>query len=494
MTTKSNIINLDRGKIPPQAVDIEEVVLGALLISESAIYEVSDILFADVFYKDNHKFIYEVISTFFQESKSIDLLTVSQELKKRNKLESIGGDHYLINLTQKVFGSAHIEYHARIILQKYIQRQIIKTSNYLIEDSYNEDVDVFDLLDNAYNELNKVTEQTIRKSDISFGELVSARIKKGRDIQKGLVLPGISTPISKLTKKTGGWRGGELIILAARPAMGKTAFAIKLGLHAAEQGNPTQIFSLEMSDAKFTDRILSMEGRIDGDKFNIQGLSQEDEEKLKPVQKKMATLPLYIDATSSLSIEKFQVKAKVAKKKHGIKLIIIDYLQLMSGNGKSNREQEISKISRGLKMTAMELDIPIIALSQLSRAVETRGGSKRPMLSDLRESGAIEQDADMVMFLYRPEYYGIEEWDDDDRAPTKDQCEYIVSKNRSGGLVRARMRFEGRYTLFSDLSEPNKQDDKDWFKTELPKPSLDEAFNNSRELPKEKDEDSEVPF
>ncbi|HEY9222332.1 MAG TPA: replicative DNA helicase [Lutibacter sp.] len=445
-------MKIESSKILPHAVDLEEAVLGALMIDISAIDEVIDVLFPEMFYKDGHKLIFKTIAEIYSLTGNVDLLIVANHLKKVNKLELVGGDSYLVYLTQKVASSAHIEFHARIIIQKYIQRQVIENANLLLKKSYLDDCDVFELLDNAYSHLNNISEVSIKPQEVLFANLVDNQIDRGRKIYKGEIKPGLPTPIMKLTERTGGWRDSELIILAARPGMGKTAFALSCALQVAKLQIPVAFFSLEMSKEKLTDRLLSMEGRIDGDKFNIYGLNDYDDTMLNPVKRELKSIPLILDDTASLTIEQFQIKAKRLKNKHSIKFIVLDYLQLMIGKG-TNREQEISKISRGLKLVAKELNIPIIALSQLSRAVETRGGSKRPLLSDLRESGAIEQDADEVVFLYRPEYYGIIEWDDEDynRESTKGQAEVIVSKNRNGALGKTRMNFEGRFTLFSDL-------------------------------------------
>lgn len=461
------------GKTPPQAIDIELVVLGALMIDKSAFEEVGDILKAEMFYVAKHQIIYEAICKLYSESGNVDLLTVSQQLRSDGKLDKAGGDLFLIEITQKVSSSAHVEYHSRIIIQKYIQRQLIKSSSETVEYAYREDKDVFDLLDTAYNNLNTISEETIKTQDSVLSDIVKGQVEKGKKIYSGDIKAGLTTPITNLTSKTGGWRDSELIIIAARPAMGKTAFILKCLLHTVEQQIPAAIFSLEMSKEKLTDRLLSMEAKVDGDKFNIHGLSRNDMELIEPAAARLEKLPLYIDDDASLTIHQFQVKAKRLASKFGVKLIVVDYLQLMSGTGKGkNREQEISEISRGLKITAKELNIPIIALSQLSRAVETRGGSKRPLLSDLRESGAIEQDADMVGFLFRPEYYGQSEWDDYDMASTAGECEYIIAKNRNGGLVRNRMKFEGRFTLFSDLEESYES----MINKEVPVGSVNDAF------------------
>ena len=477
-TDRSTVINLEKGKIPPQALDLEEVVLGAMMVDKNGLIEAIEILNEDVFYKEAHKEIFKAIKEVYVNSEAVDLLTVSNQLKNNLKLDIAGGDFYLIGLTQKVSSSAHIEFHSRIILQKFIQRELIRNSAEIIENSYRDDVDVFDLLDTAYNHLNEVGEITIKPQESSLNDLINTVVERGIKIYNGEINPGIKSPIKRLTRKTGGWRDGELIIMAARPGMGKTSFALLCALNPAKQKTPTAFFSLEMNKSTLTSRILSMEYKIDNNKFTVHGLNNDDRNTIYQSGNILNSIPLYIDDTAGLSIEQFQIKAKRLKSKHGIKLIVVDYLQLMTSKA-GNREQEISKISRGLKKVALDLNIPVIALSQLSRAVETRGGSKRPLLSDLRESGAIEQDADMVMFFYRPEYYGIMQWDEDEYhfESTENQAEYIVAKNRNGGLVKNRMKFEGKYTLFSDL-----ESDDDFFNNENLSPvSPSEAFDNNEQ-------------
>ena len=459
---------LQKGKIPPQAIDLEEVVLGALLVDGNAMVEI-DFLYSNMFYKEAHQIIFQAIyDVYLRGGMNVDLLTVSDKLKNDGNLEKVGGDYYLIGLTQKVSSSAHIEFHSRIIVQQYIKRELIKSSSRTIEMSYEDSSDVFDVLDTAYSELNEVAESSIKKQEVEFKDIVEGVVKRGEKIYRNEIKAGIPTPIRLMTEKMGGWRDTELIILAARPGMGKTSFAISKGLVAAKQGLPVAFFSLEMSKEQLTARILSMEYSIDNQKFNVHGLSPTDIETIRNGKKMLDGLPFYIDDSAGLTIEQFQIKAKRLKSKFGVKMIIVDYLQLMSGGNPKNREQEISKISRGLKLIAKELKIPVIALSQLSRTCESRSTvNKRPILSDLRESGAIEQDADVVVFIYRPEYYGITEWDDYDRKPTQGEAEYAVAKNRNGATTRDRMRFEGKYTLFSDLEEkfdanefkPKKDDD-----------------------------------
>lgn len=442
-----------KGKIPPQAKEIEELVIGSMLIDSRGFEDVMDYLRVDVFYSEKNKSVFKAIEKLYRENEPVDLKTVSNQLQKSKELEKVGGDYYLIQLTQKISSSAHLDYHSRILMQKYIQRQLISNSSSIIENAYDDGVDSLALLDKAFDHLGAVSDLIIRNKDVDISELTADIIEHGGKLFRNEVKSGIETPIKNLTAKMGGWRNGELIIIAARPGMGKTAFALKCAWKAALQNIPVAFFSLEMSAQKLLSRLWSMDCKIEGDKFSKDGLSPDEQKQiLIRITAFENGIPLHIDDTSSLTIQTILVKAKKLKKTKGIEMLVVDYLQLMTGNSK-NREQEISKISRGLKMIALELDIPVIALSQLSRAVEQRGGNKRPMLSDLRESGAIEQDADVVQFIYRPEYYGVDTWDDYEGSSCLGEAEYIIAKNRNGGLVRNRMKFEGRFTRFADIDE-----------------------------------------
>lgn len=454
---KSTIINLERGKIPPQAIDLEEVVLGAMMIDKKGVDEVIDILSPDAFYKESHQYIFEAIDHLFKSGDPIDLLTVSTQLKKSEKLDLVGGDFYLISLTQKVSSSAHIEFHARIILQKFIQRSLIKISSEIIENAYDETQDVFDLLDEAESKLYEVTQGNIKSSSETAQNLVIQAKKKIEEISNKEGLSGIPSGFSKLDKLTSGWQSSDLVIIAARPGMGKTALTLSMARNiAVNQNIPVAFFSLEMSSVQLITRLISSETGLSSEKLRTGKLEKHEWEQLNVKVKGLEKAPLYIDDTPSLSIFDLRAKARRLASQNGIKLIVIDYLQLMTAGSSmkgGNREQEISTISRNLKALAKELDVPVIALSQLSRAVETRGGSKRPLLSDLRESGAIEQDADIVSFIYRPEYYKIEEWDDEERTPTEGQAEFIVAKHRNGGLDNIRLKFIGHLGKFDNLDD-----------------------------------------
>ena len=505
---QGNVINLQKGKIPPQAVDLEEVVLGAMMIDKKGVDEIIDILNPDVFYKSAHQYIFEAIYKLFENSEPVDLLTVSTQLRKDQKLEQIGGDFYLVQLTQKVSSSAHIEFHARIILQKYIQRSLIKISNEIIEDSYDETTDVFDLLDTAESKLYEVTQGNIKRSSETAQDLVMQAKKRIQEISNKEGLSGIPSGFDKVDKLTSGWQPSDLIIVAARPGMGKTALTLSMARNiAVGQNIPVAFFSLEMSSVQLITRLISSETGLSSEKLRTGNLEKHEWEQLNVKVKGLEKAPLFIDDTPSLSIFDLRAKARRLASQHGIKLIVIDYLQLMTAGGNQkggNREQEISTISRNLKALAKELGVPVIALSQLSRAVETRGGSKRPLLSDLRESGAIEQDADIVSFIYRPEYYKIEEWDDEERTPTEGQAEFIVAKHRNGGLENIRLKFIGHLGKFDNLddfdspfefhSKMNDDDSGDGLKTSS-FPSADEAFGSSMNDDNlNNDPDDDVPF
>ena len=501
---KTTIISLEKGKLQPQVLDLEEAVLGAMMIDKKGVDDVIDILQPDAFYKDAHKHIFEAIVQLFTETQPIDLLTVSAQLKKNAKLELAGGDFYLIQLTQKISSSAHIEFHSRIILQKFIQRSLIRISTEIIEDSYDETTDVFDLLDRAESKLYEITQGNIKRSSETAQSLVLQAKKRIEEIAGQEGLSGVATGFEKLDKITSGWQPSDLIIIAARPAMGKTAFVLSMARNMAiDYGMPVALFSLEMASVQLITRLISSETGLSSEKLRTGKLEKHEWEQLSTKVKNLEKAPLFIDDTPSLSIFDLRAKARRLVSQHGIRIIIVDYLQLMTagGNGKGggNREQEISTISRNLKALAKELNVPVIALSQLSRAVETRGSSKRPLLSDLRESGAIEQDADIVSFLYRPEYYKIDEWDDDEASPTAGQAEIMIAKHRNGSIENVRLKFIGHLGKFDNLEDHSgsyddlpssmNQDDNPFITKNLP--SANEAFGSHFNDP---DDDSDVPF
>lgn len=452
---KSNkIINLEKGKLPPQAIDLEEAVLGAMMIDKKGLDEIIDILSPEVFYKKEHQLIYEAIEDLFKQTDPIDILTISNKLRSQGNLEAAGGDFYLIQLTNKISSSAHIEYHSRIILEKYILRKLIEISSNMIEKSYDETSDVFDLLDYSESQLYEITNGTLKRTFNEAKNLVSNALKKIKSLESKQGMSGIPSGFKHVDKITAGWQPSDLIIIAARPGMGKTAFILSMARNIAIGAEiPIGVFSLEMSAEQLMMRMISSETGIESEKLRKANLSELEWQQLYSRVNKLENAPIFIDDSPGISVFDLRAKARRLVSQHGVKMIMIDYLQLMSAGGKGigNREQEIATISRSLKAIAKELEIPVIALSQLSRSVETRGGSKKPLLSDLRESGAIEQDADIVTFIYRPEYYKLDTWEDG--TPCTGQAEFIIAKHRNGALEDVRLRFTSSQAKFSDIDE-----------------------------------------
>ncbi len=450
--TSGSVNYVDHGRVPPQAPDLEEAVLGAMMLEQDALTNIIDILKEGVFYKEAHQKIFAVISHLFAESLPVDILTVTNELQKRGQLEIVGGAYYISQLTNRVASAANIEYHARIVIQKYIQRELIRISSDIIKESYEDSQDIFDILDKAEKELFNVSETNLRRSYSDMQSLIKDSIKRIESAKdKDGHITGVPTGFSDLDRVTAGWQPADLVVLAARPGMGKTAFVLSLARNVAVQfQRPTAIFSLEMTGVQLVTRLIASETEIAAEKLKRGQLTEDEWKHLNERIAGLTTAPLFIDDTPALTIFELRAKCRRLKSQHDIQLVIIDYLQLMSGSGdnKGNREQEISTISRSLKSLAKELNIPIIALSQLSRAVETRGGTKRPILSDLRESGAIEQDADMVLFIYRPEYYEIME--DGEGNSTERMAELIVAKHRNGALDTVKLSFIKEFAKFTD--------------------------------------------
>lgn len=592
----TDMSNVFLGKVPPQAPDLEQAVLGALMIDRDALSSVVDILKAESFYNESHQIIYKAITELFRSTRPIDMLTVTEELRKMGALEKAGGAFYIVELVQRVASSANIEYHARIIAQKYIQRSLIRVSTDIIRDAFEDTTDVFDLMDKAEQNLFSITETNLSRSFEGLNTLAPKLLKQIEELSKKADgLTGVPSGFTKLDRITAGWQPSDLIIMAARPAMGKTALTLSLAKNAAMEFNkPVAFFSLEMSSLQLVQRLISSEAEISQDRLRTGQLENNEWQKLQGAIERMSKTPIFIDDTPAINIFELRAKCRRLKAQHDIQLIIIDYLQLMTGGGggdkrsMGNREQEISSISRGLKGLAKELNVPVIALSQLSRAVESRGGSKKPQLSDLREcvtgdtkialadgrqmmvqdlvgqtpnilsiepssdkiveattnmiwsvgqkevfevkltsgrsikasaehriytfegwrtiqalqegeriatvlkndlfwdtiatitpcgeqevfdvsvpetsswiangivshnSGAIEQDADIVSFIYRPEYYNITE--DENGNSTKGIAEVIIAKHRNGSLDDVRLRFIGEYSKFADAEDFN---------------------------------------
>ncbi|MDT3401779.1 replicative DNA helicase [Mucilaginibacter terrae] len=448
--------NIVSGKLPPQARDLEEAVLGALMLEKDALSSVIDVLKPEVFYVEAHQKIFNAIRVLFEKTSPVDILTVTAQLRLQGELEMVGGAFTITELTNRVASAANIEYHARIIIQKYIQRELIRISTETINLAYEDTSDVLELLDKAEKNLFDIAQNNLRRDSRKMDDLMQETLKEIEALKdKTDGLTGVGTGFTELDRMTSGWQKSDLVIIAARPAMGKTAFVLSCARNAAvDFGKAVAVFSLEMSSVQLVNRLISGEAEIEQEKIRKGKMEEWEWQQIHSKIGRLEQAPIIIDDTPGLNIFEFRAKCRRLKSQHDIQMIIIDYLQLMTGKtdgkGGGNREQEIGSISRSLKMVAKELQVPVIALSQLSRAVESRpGGAKRPMLSDLRESGSIEQDADMVLFLYRPEYYGLEF--DEDNNPTKGVGEIIIAKHRNGETGTVRLKFVGKYVKFTDL-------------------------------------------
>ncbi|MBQ7222856.1 MAG: replicative DNA helicase [Bacteroidales bacterium] len=452
-------LSADMGRKPPQALEIEEAVLAAMMLEPSIVPDVVDVLVPDCFYDQNHKRIYEAISAIAARNDKVDILTVADELTKRDELEMVGGYAYLSMLSNKISAAGHVEYHTKILLQKYIQRQLITISYSVQKDAFEDTLSVDELLDKSQQEIFGLTERNMRRETSKIQDVLGkaiAQIEENQTRKDGL--SGLKSGYSGIDKVTYGWQPSDLIIIAARPSVGKTAFVLTMARNMAVDYNiPVALFSLEMKDLQLANRLLISEtgipaSKIRGaDKFN----NPEDWNILNDRIARLTNAPLWIDDTPSISVFEFRSKARRLVKNSGVKLIIIDYLQLMSVPSEMKsviREQEVAAISRNLKAIAKELNVPIIALSQLNRSVDIRGGNKRPQLSDLRESGAIEQDADIVLFIHRPAMVGEPE-------DYPGQTKVIIAKHRNGKTCDVEMRFVGSQAKFIDSNNYGEEPD-----------------------------------
>lgn len=445
--------NFEFGKKMPQAVDLEEAVLGSILIDKDALIEIIDVLKVDHFYKDAHQHIYQSVTELFEENEPIDMVTVAQALRKNSLLEEVGGSYYLSYLTNRVASSANAKHYAHIVVQKALKRSLILKNTEVIGEAYEDITDVFDLLDKAEQNIYEISNNDIGKDYAKMEDLTMKAIREIEEMsENGEEFTGIPSGFTKLDRLTSGWQSSDLIIVAARPSMGKTAFTLNMARNAAVMNIPVAFFSLEMSATQLATRLISSEAELSQTDMKAGKLEKHQIQQIITKSEILQKAPIFIDDTPAINIFQLRAKCRRMKRKHDIQMVIIDYLQLMSGMGSNNRsmnrEQEISRISRSLKTLAKELDIPVIALSQLSREVERRQ-VKRPMLSDLRESGAIEQDADQVIFLYRPEYYGQNQ--DEDGNSTQGLCEILIEKNRNGATGRVNLRFIKEYAKFTDM-------------------------------------------
>lgn len=454
---QKTIVVPDMGRLQPQARELEEAVLGALMLEKDAYSIVSEILKPECFYEKAHEMIYSAIMDLAITQRPVDMLTVTEQLRKRGELEQVGGPFYISQLTTKVASSAHIEYHARIIAQKYLARELISFTALVQGKAFDETVDVEDLMQEAEGKLFEISQRNVKKDVIQIDPIIKEAmtiLEKAANQKEGL--SGLRSGFDALDKITSGWQNSDLIIIAARPAMGKTAFVLSMAKNMAVNYKiPVALFSLEMSNVQLVNRLIVNVCEIPGEKIKNGRLESYEWEQLDFKIKELYGAPIFIDDTPSLSVFELRTKARRLVREHGIQCIIIDYLQLMNASGMTfgSREQEVSTISRSLKGLAKELNIPIIALSQLNRGVESRQGNegKRPQLADLRESGAIEQDADMVCFIHRPEYYKITE---DERGNSLiGLAEIIIAKHRNGKTDDIRLRFKGEFAKFMNIDE-----------------------------------------
>ncbi|MDR2969113.1 MAG: replicative DNA helicase [Tannerellaceae bacterium] len=454
---QKTVIVPDMGRLQPQAPELEEAVLGALMLEKDAYSIVSELLKPECFYLKAHELIYAAIVDLAVSQRPVDMLTVAEQLKKRGDLEQVGGSFYIAQLTSKVASTAHIEYHARIIAQKYLARELISFSSQVQNQAFDDTVDVDDLMQEAEGKLFEISQRNVKKDVTQINPVINeamALLQKAYNQKEGL--SGIRSGFEGLDKITSGWQKSDLIIIAARPAMGKTAFVLSMAKNMAVQFNtPVALFSLEMSNVQLVNRLIVNVCELPGEKIKSGRLEDHEWQQLDFKLKELYDAPIYVDDTPSLSVFELRTKARRLVREHNISCIIIDYLQLMNASGMNfgSREQEVSMISRSLKGLAKELNIPIIALSQLNRGVENRQGNegKRPQLADLRESGAIEQDADMVCFIHRPEYYKILE---DERGNSLlGIAEIIIAKHRNGATGDVRLKFRSEYAKFTNIDE-----------------------------------------
>ena len=436
------------GKKPPQAVDVEEAVLGAMLVEPSVIDEAMEELSPDCFYDQHNRMVFEAMASLVNEHVAIDLITVSGKMRQQGTLETIGGPVVLARLSQNIGAAAHIEYYIKILKQKTIQRDLITASYDILNQSYDESTDVDELIDNAQTKVFAAIQNNVKRDVQDIGSIINSVLDNLQELQSMTGLSGVPSGFPSIDRVTQGWQKSDLIILAARPSVGKTAFALNVARNAAVEANmPVAVFSLEMSADQLGKRLITTESGLSGEK--IKGgvkLEQYEWVQLEDTLKRLAKAPLYIDDTPGIPIMEFRTKAKRLVKQKGVRLIVVDYLQLMQGpvEVRGIREQEVAAISRTLKATAKELDIPIIALSQLSRnAVQRTGGSGKPQLSDLRESGSIEQDADMVIFIHRPEFVGLS-----DNPEDKEKAIIVIAKHRNGEVCDIDMKYKAAQVKF----------------------------------------------
>ena len=443
--------------IQPRATEIERIVLGSLMIDKDAFSMVSEILKPETFYEPRNQKVYQAIQTLSMEDHPVDIMTVTEELKKEGTINDVGGPGYILELSSRVASSAHIEYHAKILAQKFLARQLISFSSVIETKAFDETVDVDELMQEAEGSLFEISQKNMRQDYTHINPVVkdAVSILQKAAANKG-GLTGLSTGYTKLDDYTSGWQPSDLVIIAGRPAMGKTSFALSLAKNiAVDLQEPIAFFSLEMSNVQLVNRLISNVCEISGKKILNGQLDDEEWSRLDKSISALQNAPIYIDDTPGMSIFELRTKARRLVREKGVKIIMIDYLQLMNASGArfGSRQEEVSTISRSLKGLAKELNIPVLALSQLNRTVENRDGleGKRPQLSDLRESGAIEQDADMVLFVHRPEYYRL--FQDEKGNDLRGKAQIIIAKHRKGSTGDVLLNFKGEYTRFDNIDE-----------------------------------------
>lgn len=441
------------GKLPPQALDVEEAVLGAMLVEPSCVEPAMEDLSDGSFLDKRHKMIYAAMCKLVEEHVSIDMITVASKLREMGNLEAVGGPVVLARLSENIGSAAHIEYYIKVLRQKNIQRDLISASNAILKDAYDDQVNMEDLVDMAQSRIYEAVQKNQKYDVQDIGSVINKAMNRIQEMQTIDGLSGVPSGYPSIDRITNGWQKSDLIILAARPSVGKTAFALNIVRNAAVDHHiPVAFFSLEMSSIQLGMRLMTSESGLGADKIKGgQKLENDEWNLLEQSLKNLAKAPIYIDETPGLPLMEFRTKVKSLVKQKGVRLVIVDYLQLMQGPAdyKGNREQEVAAISRMLKATAKELEIPIIALSQLSRAsVQRQNGNGKPQLSDLRESGSIEQDADMVLFIHRPDFVGLS-----DDAAEKEKTQLIIAKHRNGETRDIDMVFKSEKVRFMEISD-----------------------------------------
>ena len=453
---KQKPLDIDTARIPPQAVDVEEAVLGAIMLERDAIVPVADVLLPEMFYKDSHQMIYRAIQELFSQGKPIDTITVTHKLRDFGDLETIGGPYFLTQLTNRVTSSANIEYHVKIITQQYLRRELIAKSSAAIYEAYDESNDILDVLSIHEREISDMSTRNVSGGPVKISELVPETVEYVEEMRRQCANGkpiGVRSGFVDLDKCTGGFQNGDFVIIAGRPSMGKTSVSLHMAKMAAQSGFPVIFYSLEMKDRQLILKYALSESNLPAQKLKFGNIDDSEAKEFYLGMQRAGSLPIWIGDKPSVSIRYIRATAKKLVRDKGVKMIVIDYLQLISEEGSkktANREQEVSFISKNLKSLAKELDVPVIALSQLSRATDQRtGANRRPILSDLRESGSLEQEADLVVFIYRPAYYGIDQ--DDAGNSTSGLIELIIAKHRNGSTTTIPILHNDEFTKFYDI-------------------------------------------